>query len=119
MSWREDVDANGESTVSLEGYRGEQLEQEVLRLRQQVIHTMDHLAGQVLDQIQTTRGLADATESLLIQIRGVAAADHPQSGVEARRRKLSGEIEEAMRALPEPLWERYTQSCKELARLLQ
>jgi hypothetical protein len=109
---------NGESSGSLEDYRRE-LEQEVLRLRQHVVHVMNRLAGQVLDQIQTTRGLADATESLLIEIKGSGAADHPQGGVEARLRWLSSKIEEAMRELPEPLWERYTQSCKELARTMR
>src|ERR1700694_2721785 len=106
MSWRGDVDVNGESNGSLEGYRRERLEQEVLRLRQQVVRTMDHLAGQVLDQIQTTRGLADATESLLIQIKEAGAADPSQGGVEVRLRRLSSEIEEGIAGLPRRLCER-------------
>ena len=119
MSLPEDGELNGASIGGLDAYRLERLEHEVLRLRQNVIHTMDHLAGQVLDQIQTTRGFADATESLLIEIKGLAAADHPQDEVEARLRRLSSEIEVAMGEVPEPLWERYTQACKELARTLQ
>lgn len=110
---RDSSDAEGE------GHTPESLEAELARLRWLVVHAMNEMAEQVLDQIQTTRGVAQQTDSLLAEVKRTTAYTRRVEGDEPHLRQVCSQIEEAIRDLPERSWDDYAQTCTQLARTLR
>src|SRR5258707_1126104 len=88
-------------------HSADSLETELERLRRLVVQTMDSLAEQVLDQIQTTRSIADRTEEVLDEVRSANAGAAPVDASEVHLQRASALIEDAMRNLPESSWDEF------------
>jgi hypothetical protein len=111
-------DVRDDEPVSGRQY-ADSLQSELERLRWLVVQTMDGLAGQVLDQIQITRGMAEQAEERLNELRLVSAGTQPPDSSEVHLRQVSVQIEEAMRDLPEHTWNEFAQTCTQLARTVR
>jgi hypothetical protein len=99
--------------------RAELLQGELERLRWVIVQAMDTLAEQVLGQIQTTRDVAEQTESLLRDVRSLAPEGEANHQSELHLRQIRDQIEEAFRNLPESTWDDFGETCAQLARTLR
>ena len=98
------------------------VDQELERVREHLVTTLDDLAEKVLGQIQTTRGMLDVADSLLFGVRRLGPLSPPagsQDPAEAHLRRLSVDLVEALRELPEWMQDGYVDTCRELARGLR
>jgi hypothetical protein len=92
---------------------------ELERLRWLIVQAMDNLAEQVLGQIQTTRDIAEQTESLLLQVQLPGTEPEPGDRTEHHLRQVRNQIEEAIRNIPESSWDDFAQTCTQLARTVR
>ena len=91
------------------------LEAELVRLRRLIVVSMDRLAEEVLDQIQTTRSMADETESLLDKLRGGSPTQNTEESAN-HLRQATARIVKIMHDIPERSWDAYVDMCVDLAR---
>jgi len=109
----------GESKVPEERDANE-LERELAELQRLLVQSMDQLAEQVLDQIQSTRQMVDATDAIRAQLRKSSPLDDDAARLtEAHMRRLSWRFNEALRDLPEYQWDNYADACVQIAKMLQ
>src|SRR5262249_33873755 len=103
----DDSDQSGEEGTA------DTLDAELVRLRRLIVASMDRLAEEVLDQIQTTRSMADETESLLHKLRGGPITQDTDESAN-HLRHITEQIVKAMRGIPESSWDAYVDMCLDL-----
>ena len=105
----DDSDQSGEEGTA------DTLDAELVRLRRLIVASMDRLAEEVLDQIQTTRSMADETESLLHKLRGGPITQNADES-DNHLQQVTARIVKAMRDIPESSWDAYVDMFVDLVR---
>ena len=105
----DDSDQSGEEGTA------DTLDAELVRLRRLIVASMDRLAEEVLDQIQTTRSMADETESLLHELRGGPITQNADES-DNHLQQVTARIVKAMRDVPESSWDAYVDMFVDLVR---
>jgi len=105
----DDSDQSGEEGTA------DTLDAELVRLRRLIVASMDRLAEEVLDQIQTTRSMADETESLLHKLRGGPVTQNADES-DNHLQQVTARIVKAMRDIPESSWDAYVDMFVDLVR---
>jgi hypothetical protein len=102
----------------VDAHAGESVQTELERLRWLIVQTMNGLSEEVLEQIQTTRRMAEQTETVLVELACTQTEQSTANAAERHLRQVSLQIEEAMRNLPADAWDDFARTCVQLARTL-
>jgi hypothetical protein len=92
---------------------------EFAELQRLIIQLMDVLAERVLDQIQTTRTMADQIAAQKSRLEAVLPSDGESLRAEAHLQRLSWRLKDVMRRMPAYHWDNYVDTCMQIARMVQ
>ena len=110
----------GDSTSVPVERSASELDAELAELQRLVVQLMDRLAEQVLNQIQSTRTMADQTHALRAKLPVPAPAQDDAAHLkEAHLRRLAWRFNDVLRDLPEYQWDSFLDSCVQIAQMLQ